>query len=155
MATENSETLKLSKGDMSETRRPRRIGRSIGAVLAGMLVGIILSIGTDIVLHAAGVFPPWGQPVGDALLLLATAYRSVYSVAGSYIAARLAHDRPMQHALALGVVGVALSITGAVATWNRGPEFGPKWYPLVLIALAMPCAWAGGRLRGVQLRARP
>jgi len=51
-------------------------------------------------------------------------------------------------------VGLAVSIAGAVATWNRGPEFGPKWYPLAVIAMAIPCAWAGGALRGMQLRAR-
>ena len=39
-----------------------------------------------------------------------------------------------------------MSIAGTVATWNRGPEFGPKWYPLSLVAIAMPCAWAGGKL---------
>jgi hypothetical protein len=95
-----------------------------------------------------------GQPVADALLLLATACRTVYGVAGSYLAARLAPYRPMTHALALGVAGLAVSIVGAVVTWNRGPGFGPHWYPLALIALAMPTAWAGGRLRGMQLRAR-
>ena len=140
---------------MSETRPPRRMGRSIGALLAGFLAVIILSLGTDVALHATGVFPPWGQPMAEALFLLATAYRAVYGVAGSYIAARLAPHRPMAHALALGVVGLAASIAGAVATWNRGPAFGPHWYPLALIATAMPCAWAGGRLRGVQSRARP
>jgi hypothetical protein len=139
---------------VSEAQRPRRILRSIGAVLAGMLAGAILSIATDMVMHATGVFPPWGQPMSDALFLLATAYRIVYNVVGCYVAARLAPDRPMLHALALGVVGVAVSIAGTVATWNRGPAFGPKWYPLALIALAMPCAWAGGRLREMQLRAR-
>ncbi len=139
---------------MSETRPPRRIGRSIGAVLAGMLAVIVLSIGTDVVLHATGVFPPWGQPASDALLLLATAYRTVYGVAGGYIAARLAPDRPMTHALALGVVGLAASILGAVVTWNKGPAFGPHWYPLALIVLAMPQAWAGGKLWEMQLRAR-
>jgi hypothetical protein len=36
---------------MSETHPPRRIVRSIGAVLAGMLAGIVLTIGTDVVLH--------------------------------------------------------------------------------------------------------
>jgi hypothetical protein len=36
---------------------------------------------------------------------------------------------------------------GAVATWNRGPEFGPHWYPVALILLALPCVWAGARLR--------
>jgi len=61
-----------------------------------MLVGIILTIGTDIVLHAIGVFPPWGQSmVGfDGALLLATAYRTVYGVAASYIIARSRQSGP-------------------------------------------------------------
>jgi len=121
-------------------------------VLAGLLTVVILSLGTDLALHASGIFPPWGEPMDDALFLLATAYRSIYAVAGSYIAARLAPDRPMQHALALGVVGLALSTVGAVATWNAGPAFGPRWYPLALVATALPCAWIGGKLHGMQLR---
>ena len=139
---------------MTETHRPRLILRRIGAVLAGFLAIFILSTATDVALHATGVFPPWGQPMRDALFLLATAYRIVFGVAGCYIAARLAPDRPMQHALALGVVGFAVSILGAVATWDRGPAFGPHWYPVAIIAITMPCAWAGGRLRVMQLRAR-
>lgn len=139
---------------MSETQRPRRMGRSIGAVLAGFLAVVILSIGTDVAAHATGVFPPWGQPMADALFLLATVYRAVYGVAGSYVAARLAPDRPMMHALVLGVVGLAGSIAGAVTTWNAGPAFGPKWYPLALIAITMPSAWAGGRLLGMPSRAQ-
>lgn len=138
---------------MSETHPPRRIGRSIGAVLAGMFVGIVLTIATDVVLHAVGVFPPWGQSmVGfDGALLLATAYRTVYGIAASYIIARLAPDRPMAHALVGGVVGLVVSTAGAVVTWNKGPAFGPHWYPLALIVLAMPTAWAGGSLRVMQL----
>ena len=148
-------TLEPSNRGVSETQhRPRRILRRIGAVLAGLLAIIILSSATDMALHATGVFPPSGQPMADALFLLATAYRIVYGVAGGYLAARLAPDRPMQHALTLGVVGLAISIAGAVATWNAGPAFGPKWYPLALIAIALPCAWAGGRLREMQVRAR-
>ena len=131
---------------MSETQGSRRTLRSIGAVFAGFLAIVILSTVTDIVLHATDVFPPWGQPMSDGLFLLATAYRIIYSIAGCYIAARLAPDRPMQHALAVGVVGVVVSTAATVVTWNRGPAFGPKWYPLALIAVAMPCAWAGGRI---------
>ncbi len=139
---------------MSETHPPRRLGRSIAAVLAGMFAGIILTIGTDIVLHAIGVFPPWGQSMAgfDGALLLATVYRTVYGIGGSYLAARLAPDRPMLHALVLGTVGLAVSIVGAVVTWNKGPAFGPHWYPLALIVLALPQAWAGGKLRLLQLR---
>ncbi len=132
--------------NMVETNRPRRMLRSIGAVFAGFLAVVILSLVTDAVMHATGVFPSWGQPVGDAPLLLATAYRTVYGVAGSYIAARLAPDRPMWHALLLGIIGFVLGIAGAVATWNSGPAFGPHWYPIALIALALPGAWLGGKL---------
>ncbi len=139
---------------MSETHPLPRMGRSIGAVLAGFVVVVILSLGTDGLLHAIGIFPKLGQRMDDALLLLATAYRTIYGVAGSYITARLAPNRPMKHALAGGVVGLVLSTAGAVATWKKGPAFGPHWYPLTLIALAMPTAWVGGRLLEMQLRTR-
>ncbi|HMC21964.1 MAG TPA: hypothetical protein VKL19_08965 [Thermoanaerobaculia bacterium] len=131
---------------MSEAQGSRRTLRSIGAVFAGFLLIVVTSTVTDIVLHATGVFPPWGQPMSDTLFLLATAYRIVFSVGGCYVAARLAPDKPMQHALALGIVGVVVSTAATVVTWNRGPEFGPKWYPIALIVVAMPCAWLGGRL---------
>jgi len=127
---------------------------SIGAVVAGFVAVFVLSLGTDVVLHATGVFPPWDQRMSDALFLLATVYRTIYCIAGSYIAARLAPDRPMEHALVLGVLGLIVSITGAVVTWNKGPAFGPHWYPLALIVTAIPCAWVGGRLRIMQLHTR-
>lgn len=97
-------------------------------------------------MHATGVFPPVGQPMADGLFALALGYRTVLSAAGSYLTARLAPNRPMGHALVGGAIGLALSVAGAVATWNRGPEFGPHWYPVALAALALPAAWAGGRL---------
>jgi hypothetical protein len=119
-------------------------------LIAGSLASVILSLGTDIGLHAIGVFPALGQPVfDDRLLLLATAYRTLYGVLSSYITARLAPDRPMQHALLGGAVGLVLNIA-VVATWNKG--LGPHWYPLALAALTMPIAWIGGALRVMQLR---
>jgi len=141
---------------MSDANPPRRIGRSIIAVLVGMVVGIAITLSTDEILHIVDVFPPWGASmVGfDGALLSATAYRTVYGVLGSYIMARLAPDRPMTHALVGGFLGLVVSIAGAVATWNKGPAFGPHWYPLALIVLAIPQAWAGGRLRVMQLRTR-
>jgi len=137
---------------MSETHPPRRIGRSIAAVLAGVVVSVILSLGTDAALIAAGIFPPLGHqpPMSDSLFLLATAYRIVYGVAASYIIARLAPDRPMQHALVGGAIGLVVSIVGAVVTWNHEPPLGPHWYPLALVVTALPCAWLGGKLRLMQ-----
>jgi uncharacterized membrane protein len=50
-----------------------------------------------------------------------------------------------------GVVGLVVCTVGAVVTWNRGSAFGPHWYPLALVATAVPCAWLGGQLRVMQL----
>jgi len=128
------------------TRPQRNILRSVGAVLAGLLFVIIITTATDAIMHATGIFPPWGQPMSDSLFVLAFAYRIVYGIAGGYITARLAPGKPVKHAVLLGVVGFVLSLAGAAATWNRGPEFGPKWYPVALIAIAIPTAWLGGKL---------
>jgi len=137
---------------MGETSRSTVIAQSIGALFAGFVVVVALSLGADVIMHKSGVFPPWGDPMSDRLFLLATVYRVVFGVVGSYVAARLAPDGPMRHAMIVGSIGFILSIVGAAVTWNRGPAFGPHWYPLALIVTALPCAWVGGRLREMQLR---
>jgi hypothetical protein len=136
---------------MNEKQPARSIGRSIGALFAGFVVVVVLSLGTDLALHAAGIFPPLGQIMSNPLLLLATVYRTVYAIVGSYITARLAPDRPMGHALLGGGIGLVLAVMGAVVTWNK--DLGPHWYPLALIVTALPCAWVGGKLRLMQMRA--
>lgn len=139
---------------MSETQSRKQTGRSVAALLASLAAVIILSLGTDVLLHATGIMPPWSQPMSDAFFALATAYRVAYGVLGGFIVARLAPDRPMRHALISGVAGVALSTIGAVETWDKGPEFGPQWYPLALVATALPCAWVGGKLHEISTRER-
>ena len=129
----------------------RRILRRVGAVLAGLVLLVILDITLDLIMHATGVFPPWFQPMSNSLWLLAIAYRASDAICGGYVTARLAPDRPLAHALVLGLIGVALSTAGTVATWNKGPEFGPKWYPLTLVFIALPCAAIGGIIRQRQL----
>jgi hypothetical protein len=141
---------------MSEAQPPRQIGRSILALLAGMFTGIFLSLGTDEVLHLAHVYSPWGASMAgyESTLLYATLYRTVYGVAGSFMAARLAPSRPMLHAMILGILGFAVNLAGAAATWNKGPAFGPHWYPVALVVLAIPTAWLGEKLRLAQLTPR-
>jgi uncharacterized membrane protein len=118
--------------------------RSVWAVVAGVLVIIVLTTLVDIVLHVVGVFPPIDQPINDALALLATSYRIAISVGGAWLTARLAPDKPMKHALILGLVGTVLGLVGVVTTWDRG--LGPRWYPIALAVLAIPQCWLGGRL---------
>jgi hypothetical protein len=129
----------------TSTTAPRNLWRSAGAVLLGFLVVVVLSLGTDQVLHVLGVYPPWGQPMYDTgLNLLALAYRIVYAILGSYVAARFAPRNPMRHAMVLGVLGLIVSTLGAIAAIKM--EMGPRWYPILLALTALPCAWLGGAL---------
>lgn len=142
--------IAASTAEEVQARPRRRIGRSIGAVLAGLLTIALLDNAIDAVLHATGVYPPLGQPMGDALFLLALAYRTVDGILGTYVAGRLAPSSPRGHALTLGGIGVVLSSLGVLATMNGGPGLGPMWYSLVLVAIVLPCAWVGGTLAARQ-----
>ena len=125
--------------------RPRRLARSIAAVLGAILANIVLSLATDQLLRVLGVFPPVSQPMSNALFALATAYRLAYGVGSGYLAARLAPDRPMAHVTVLGILGVIGSLGGVIVARSH-PELGPMWYPVVLLVFAFPCAWLGGKL---------
>jgi hypothetical protein len=81
----------MERGSHERAYRPRHIGQSIGVVRSGIVAGILITIGTDMVVHAIAVVPPWDQPIGDKPL--AKAYRTVYGVAGSYAGERHAPDR--------------------------------------------------------------
>jgi hypothetical protein len=121
--------------------------KSILAVFVGLLVVIILSVGTDAILHATGIYPPWFQPMAEGLWILALAYRIVYGIIGGYLTAWMAPNRPVAHAVILGLMGELLSIVGVAMNWNKGPEFGPKWFSIALVVIALPCSWLGGVLR--------
>jgi hypothetical protein len=119
----------------------------VGAVVAGFICTALLSVGTDAFMHARGIFPPSGGAMSDGLFVLAAAYRLVFTVLGGYVTAALAPQRPMVHVLILGAIGGLAATAGAVATWSAGPEFGPHWYPVLLVVTALPCVWVGGMLR--------
>ena len=129
------------------TSSRRQLGRSILAVLAGMVSGIAVTLITDVLLRKAGVLPPLGERVPDRVLAWVTAYRVFYGIAASYLTAYLAPYRPIAHAMIGGAFGFAASLAGAIATWNAGPAYGPHWYPLMLMIFALPQSWLGGWLR--------
>lgn len=120
--------------------------KSIGAVLAGFVATFALSYGTDGILRLIGVLPGALPMYGSELQIITVIiYRTIYNVAGAYIAARLAPNHPMRHALVLGSVGFVLSILVTAVTWNT--NLGPAWYSISIIVLALPSAWLGGKLR--------
>ncbi len=127
---------------------PHRLLRSAAAVFLGFITVVVLSLGTDQVLHLLQVYPPWGQTMYDpGLNLLALSYRIVYTVLGSYITASLAPHSPMRHVWVLGIIGFAGGTAGAIATIPM--HLGPAWYPIALALTALPCAWLGGVLHRV------
>src|SRR5439155_20689948 len=124
--------------------QPRRIGRSVAAVVTGLLCVAILSLVTDELLHVLNVYPPWGQPMyGAGLNLLTLSYRSAYTVIGAYITAQMAPRNPMRHVWILAGIGLAAAIGGVIAALSM-PNLGPAWYPIALALTAVPLTWLGG-----------
>ncbi|MCB1304474.1 MAG: hypothetical protein KDK37_09360, partial [Leptospiraceae bacterium] len=111
----------------TEPTQSAKIGKSILAVIAGFILVFALSLGADALMHALGIFPPWGEPMSDGLFALAATYRALFGIAGGFVTARLAPRRPMKHAVILGVLGSVAGLLGLIGTWDKGPEFGPKW----------------------------
>lgn len=120
--------------------------KSILAILAGFVFTVLTHLGTDAVMKSLGVLPKAGEPFTDALAALALGYRLVWALIGNVITARLAPNRPLFHCMLGAGIGILLGTLGTIATWNRGPEFGPHWYPIALILTSVPIAWLGAKI---------
>ena len=120
--------------------------KGVGAILAGMIFIVVSHTGTDFVLESLGIFTKPSEGFHTTwMVVTATIYRSIYTVAGGYITAALAPNPPMRYVMILGIIGVALGTLGAIVTIPMG--IAPIWYPIALVVLALPCVWLGGKLR--------
>ena len=125
--------------------------KSIGAIVAGFLSVLILSVATDVVLQRSGVFPPQTDQASYLwwMLLVALVYRTAYGTLGGYLAARLAPNRPMRHAIVLGSIGAVFALLGSIANWDKTTP-STTWYPILLIVLTLPSVWLGGKLNATR-----
>lgn len=122
---------------------------SAGAVACGFIVTALASVAADAVMHAAGIFPSAPRLMSDSLFAIAAAYRALFTVAGGYVTASLAPDRPMRHAWILAGIGLVAGLAGLVTYYTiGGAELGPAWYAISIPVEAIPCVWLGGRLAG-------
>jgi hypothetical protein len=118
--------------------------KSIGAVLAGFLAVVVLSTATDAILEKLGIFPPATNGLFVTwMLAVAFAYRSVYTMLGGYVTARLAPGRQKRHVTVLGILGIIGGVIGVVTGW----DLSAHWYPIALAVTAFPFVWLGGALR--------
>jgi len=120
--------------------------KSIGAILAGFVTVVILSTVTDLILEKLGIFPPLSEPQAytGLMLMFALLYRTIFTVVGGYVTGRLAPDRPVGHAIVLGIIGIVAGTIGVAVAWNMSPQ---HWYPIALVITALPCTWLGGKLK--------
>lgn len=117
--------------------------KSIRAVIAGFALLVILSIMMDSILEKIGVMKT--EPFNENplwLIAIIILYRTIFNTLGCYLTARLAPNKPMKHAIILGIIGVVLTIVGLIAMW----DIPPRWYPISLIVLTLPAAWLGGKM---------
>jgi hypothetical protein len=142
LVTAANETIKLPS---TKQAPPRRRLRSVAAIFFGFVAVVLLSVGTDQILHLLRIYPPWDEPMQDTgLLLLALSYRMIYTVVGGFIAAWLAPWAPMRHAVILGLIGLLPGAGGVVA--GAAMDLGPLWYPIALALTGLPCCCLGGVL---------
>ncbi len=119
--------------------------KSIGAVLAGFVTVFILSVVTDMLLEGIGFFPPQDKPAlfTGWLLVIAFAYRSLYTFIGGYITAKLAPKNPMKLVTILGIIGTFAAILGVIGGWNLSAH----WYPIALAVTGFPLIYYGGKFQ--------
>ena len=125
------------------------MARSILALVGGYLLIGFLSFGADVVMHnlRPEVYLDGGRLEHVPTLLVIMLYIAVFAILGCYVTARLAPRNPMKHALILGALGVVTQ----VAMWSIAWNTVPAWFHIVSLALVMPYAWIGGRIRERQL----
>lgn len=117
--------------------------RSVLAVAAGFFATAVLSLAADLVFRAVAPQAFGGGARSSGVLLAILAYTGIFGATGGYITARIAIQRPLAHALALGVI--ALLVNGAVAVAARGTV--PVWYQVATLLIIIPAALLGGALR--------
>jgi len=117
--------------------------KSIGAVLTGFITIFILAVALDHFLEKAGLMQTETFNFNSGWVIAVVVIgRLLFNIAGPYITARLAPNRPLRHALILGMIGVVVNTMGGIMMWPKTPH----WFPLILILLPLPCAWIAAKL---------
>lgn len=121
----------------------KTILKSIGAIIVGFTLGVILSVGTDFLLDKLGIMSMQNFKENSSIIVaLIIIYRFVFNVTGCYLTAKLAPNKPMKHVIIIGIIGTILSLLGSFAMWDKAIPF----YNIAIILISLPSAWLGGKL---------
>ena len=118
--------------------------RSFGSVLAGFVLWSILWFVFGMVVRAIHpeVFAEDGSTQSVPILVLYLVASLLITLASGWLTAKLASRAKVSHAVALGVVLLAVGILVQTGYWN----VLPVWYHLSFLALLLPMAALGGRI---------
>jgi len=120
------------------------MGRTIGAVVVGVVLWGVLWNGGNAALGAAGVITI-GEPItGVPVLLGMIAYSAVLSVLAGWVAAAVkGGPEAMAAVKGLAAVNLLIGIAVEVMYWS----LMPAWYHVIFLALVVPMTLVGGRLK--------
>ena len=123
--------------------------RSILAIVVGFVLIGVLSFGMGVVVRnwMPEAFST-GQVDDPMILSLTLGYIFIFIIMGCYLTGRLAPQKPMTHALILGVLELILIIVGTMSHW----DMAPTWYHAAALLMVMPAAWLGGRQAEIKER---
>ena len=121
----------------------KSIVKSIGAILAGWMLGAVLSVATDFLMDKLGIMSMENfRQNPPVIVLLVIVYRFIFNATGCYLTAKLAPSNPMKHVMVIGVIGTILAILGSIAMWDKAVA----WYNISILLIALPSAWLGGKI---------
>ena len=103
--------------------------KSVGAVLAGFAVVVILSTVTDVILEKTNVMKQPFDKNPSWFILFVILYRCLFGIIGSWLTAKLAPRNPMRLAMIGGMIGFIISIVGVIVMWDTPP----RWYGISLV----------------------
>ncbi len=126
--------------------------RSVGAVIAGLIVASVFAIGVEYMSSIFHPFPPGADPADLAairahvarypagVLLLASLGWALGTLASSWLAARLGPKRHAAHGIAVGLILLTLALI------NMAMLPYPAWFWIMNLILFPACFCFGARL---------
>lgn len=115
--------------------------RTILAVLAGYLTFLVLEILGAIV--TASVLR---VSTGGPLLISGEVVTFIAAIVGGGVAARIARNRPLEHAAALGLSMFTVTVLVTIVTPRPANAAYPAWFPYVTALFGGLGAFVGGAL---------
>jgi hypothetical protein len=128
------------------------MGRSIGAVIVGLLYALATIWLTQVVLWFAIPEDPAANAVPTDRLVLTVASTFLAAVLAGFMAVHIAREGALAHGL---IVGALLASLLAVTTLFVETEPAPAWYQLALPIAALPGTLLGAALRDTVRRPSP